>query len=303
MIQMIKKEIKKVIVGQEELIDSLIIALLSEGNILLEGMPGLAKTTAVKVFAQSLGVESKRVQFTPDLLPSDIIGAEVYSPKEGEFKIKKGPVFTNILLADEINRASPKVQSALLEAMQERQVTIADKSMALKEPFLVLATQNPIEQEGTYPLPEAQLDRFMFKVKLSYNSPEEEMEILTRAESGFAANIEKVAAKEEIVRAKESVKEIFIDEPLKRYIIDIVTATRKHPKTLFGSSVRGAIDLMRASKALAYIDGRDFVTPADIMENAKRTLGHRVVLDYASKAEGLESEAIIEEIVQKIPIP
>jgi MoxR-like ATPase len=299
----IKKEIQKVIVGQEELIDSLIIALLCGGNILLEGMPGLAKTMSVKVFAKSLGIKSKRVQFTPDLLPSDIIGAEIFSPKDGEFKIKKGPIFTNILLADEINRASAKVQSALLEAMQEKQVTIANKSLTLDEPFLVLATQNPIEQEGTYPLPEAQLDRFMFKVEVSYNKKEEELEILNRAERGFDVEIKKVVTSDEILKAKKEVENIFIDEPLKRYIIDIINATREHQKTLYGSSIRGAIDLMKASKAKAYMQNRDYVTPKDILENIKRTLRHRVILDYSSKAEGIKSDEILEEISKNIPIP
>ncbi len=303
MVKKLKKEIQKVIVAQEELIDSLIIALLSGGHILIEGMPGLAKTTAVKTFAKALGLENKRIQFTPDLLPSDIIGAQIFNPIKNDFATKFGPIFTNILLADEINRASPKVQSALLEAMQERQVTIAESSTRLPHPFLVLATQNPIEQEGTYPLPEAQLDRFMFKVVVEYASKEVELEILNRSEKNFQATIEQIADAQAIEDAQEAVGKVFADKPLKSYIVDLIVATREHPDTLYGASPRGAIDLLKASKAWAYMQGRDYITPQDILQNLMRTLRHRLILTYEAKAKGKSSEDILEEVAKAVPMP
>ncbi|BCD68895.1 MoxR family ATPase [Nitratiruptor sp. YY09-18] len=302
-VEKIKREIEKVVVGQEEMVDSVIIALLSGGHLLLEGMPGLAKTTTIKVLAQVVGLEFSRVQFTPDLLPSDIIGAKIYNSAQAQFHIKKGPVFTNLLLADEINRAPAKVQSALLEVMQERQVTIDEESYKVDEPFVVMATQNPIEQEGTYNLPEAQLDRFMMKVLLGYNTKDEEFVILQRAEEGFAKSLERVASKEEILQAKEAAMKVFIDDALKRYILDMVFATREHPKIMHGSSPRGSIDLMRAAKAKAYMKGASHVTPQEILEVAKPVLRHRIILSYEAKAKGLRSDDLLEEILTKVPIP
>ncbi|SMC08622.1 AAA family ATPase [Nitratiruptor tergarcus] len=302
-IQALKNEVKRVIVGQEDMLDAIIVALLSEGHILLEGMPGLAKTTTIKTFAHVVGLKFQRVQFTPDLLPSDIIGANIYNPAESRFYIRRGPIFTNLLLADEINRAPAKVQSALLEAMQERQVTIDKESYRLDEPFVVMATQNPIEQEGTYNLPEAQLDRFMMKIVLTYNTKDEEFEILNRSEKGFATDFAQVITKEDLLQAKEQVSKIFIDDALKRYILDIIFATRKHPDLFYGSSPRGSIDLLKAAKAKAYMRGSDFVTPRDILEMAKPVLRHRVILSYEAKASGKDSDKILDEILTKVPMP
>ncbi|WP_281951683.1 AAA family ATPase [Nitrosophilus kaiyonis] len=301
--QDLKKEIRKVIVGQEEMVESIIIALLNESHLLIEGMPGLAKTTTVKTLSQIIGLDFKRVQFTPDLLPSDILGAQIYNPAKNEFFIRKGPIFTNLLLADEINRAPAKVQSALLEAMQERQVTIDKYSYRLDEPFLVMATQNPIEQEGTYNLPEAQLDRFMMKVKVGYNDFDEEFEIIKRAEEGFSNKTSEILTKEDIKKAKKDVESIFIDDELKRYILKIVFATREHKSLMFGSSPRGSIDLLKASKAKAYLEGKDFVTPKNILEIAKPVLRHRVILTYEARAKGEDADTILDEILTKVPIP
>ena len=303
MIGQIKQEIRKIIVGQEEMVDSLIIALLAQGHILLEGMPGLAKTTTVKTLAQALGVEFKRVQFTPDLLPSDIVGASIFNPKTNDFKIKKGPVFTNLLLADEINRAPAKVQSALLEAMQERQVTIAEQSYPLPAPFVVMATQNPIEQEGTYPLPEAQLDRFMLKVELSYNGFDEELEILQRSESGFDRKIDQVADASMLQQAAKESGEVFVHEALKKYIVFLIFATREHPDLLYGASPRGAIDLLRAAKAKAYMEEADHVTPEHILSLIKPALRHRIIPTYEARAQGIQNDEILSDIIQKVPIP
>jgi len=302
-IEELKREIAKVIVGQEEMIDSVIIALLSGGHLLLEGMPGLAKTTTVKTLAQVVGLEFSRVQFTPDLLPSDIVGAKIYDPSKGSFFVKQGPVFTNLLLADEINRAPAKVQSALLEAMQERQVTIDERSYDLPDPFVVMATQNPIEQEGTYNLPEAQLDRFMMKVLLHYNTKEEELRILERAEKGFGAQLSQVASQEELLQARGEAMELYMDEAIKRYILDIVFATREHPQVMHGSSPRGGIDLMRAAKAKAYMRGASYVTPQEILEVAKPVLRHRVILTYEAKAQGVGSDEVLDEILSRVPVP
>jgi len=308
----IKSEIKKVIVGQDEMIDALLIGLLCDGHILLEGVPGLAKTTTVNSLAKSLGLDFKRVQFTPDLLPSDIIGTEIYDPKNNEFRIKKGPVFTNLLLADEINRAPAKVQSALLEAMQERQVTIGDETFKIERPFLTLATQNPIEQEGAYSLPEAQLDRFMLKVVVGYNSKEEEIEIINRISEGKMEEIKSVATKEDLELLKQKVKEIHIDEELKSYIVDLVFATREPKKfglddeadlIQYGASPRASINLFNASKAYAFLRGKDFVTPVDIAKVAKDVLRHRVILSYEAEAEGVSSDMIIEKVIEAVDIP
>ncbi len=299
----IKQEIQKVIVGQEEMIEAIVTALLSEGHVLLEGVPGLAKTTTIKTLAKTLGVESKRVQFTPDLLPSDILGAQIFNPKTAEFVTKKGPIFTHLLLADEINRAPAKVQSALLEAMQERQVTIGETTYPLGFPFVVMATQNPIEQEGTYRLPEAQLDRFMLKITIGYNDPKEELEILRRSEAGYTAQISQVADLKSLRETKKRIEKIATADPLKEYIVSLIMATRSHPDVLYGASPRGSISLLKAAKVMAYRNGRDFVTPDDVLYMAKPTLRHRVILNYEAKAMGKKSDEILDEIIKNTPIP
>ncbi len=311
-IESIKKEIKKVVIGQDEMIEALIIGLLCDGHILLEGVPGLAKTTTVNSFAKSLGLHFKRVQFTPDLLPSDIIGTEIYDPKNNEFKIKQGPVFTNILLADEINRAPAKVQSALLEVMQEKQVTIGDQTFAVDRPFLTLATQNPVEQEGAYNLPEAQLDRFMLKIVVGYNTKEEEVEIARRVANGSYEKINQVATKENIDKIKEDILKIHIDKEVEEYIANLTFATRE-PELYgledikeyisFGVSPRASINLYKGSRAFAYLRGRDFVTPVDIAHIAKEIMRHRIILSYEAEAEGINSDQIIDKVIQKIPMP
>ncbi len=308
----IKNEIQKVIVGQDEMIDALLIGLLCDGHILLEGVPGLAKTTTVNTLAKTLGLDFKRVQFTPDLLPSDIIGTEIYDPQKNSFKIKKGPIFTNLLLADEINRAPAKVQSALLEAMQERQVTIADETFKLDYPFLTLATQNPIEQEGAYLLPEAQLDRFMLKVVVGYNSKAEEIEIVTRMAEGKSDEVQTVASAKDLDLLKEKVKKVHIDEELKSYIVDLSFATREPQKyslrkykdyILYGASPRASINLYKGAKAHAFLRGKDHVTPVDITAVAKDVLRHRIILSYEAEAEGIKSDEIIDKVIQAVDIP
>ncbi len=311
-IDSIKKEVKKIIVGQEELIDSLLVGLIADGHILVEGVPGLAKTTAINAISKALGVNFKRVQFTPDLLPSDVTGTEIYNPKDGEFSIKKGPIFTNLLLADEINRAPAKVQSALLEVMQERQVTIGDRTFKIDEPFLVMATENPVEQEGTYRLPEAQLDRFMLKVLVGYNTLQEELEIVNRvAISGFE-KVEAVASIDDLEKIKEDFKKIHVDDAIKEYMIKIIFATR-NPKEYgvdevddyisFGASPRASIDLYKASCAIALIRGNDFVTPLDISYIATSVLRHRVILNYKAQAKNIKTEDIIQKILENIDTP
>ena len=311
-INAIRTEIAKVVVGQEKMIDCLLIGLLCDGHILIEGIPGLAKTTTVKALSQTLGLGFKRVQFTPDLLPSDILGSEVYDPKNNGFKIKKGPIFTNLLLADEINRAPAKVQSALLEVMQEHQVTLGDESFKLQRPFLVLATQNPIENEGVYPLPEAQLDRFMMKLRVGYNTAEEELSIARRISSDTSEEIHAVIDSEMLEKLKERVKGIHIDEEVERYIIALVQATR-HPEQVglndlkkyiqFGASPRVSIDLFKACKAVAFLRGREFVTPSDIMSILKDIMRHRIVLSYEAEAENIDVDTLIEQIVKAVPVP
>jgi len=311
-IEAIKNEVKKIIVGQEELIDSLLIGLISDGHILIEGVPGLAKTTAINAISKALGIDFKRIQFTPDLLPSDVTGTEIYNPKDGEFSIKKGPIFTNLLLADEINRAPAKVQSALLEVMQERQVTIGDSSFEAPNPFLVMATENPVEQEGTYRLPEAQLDRFMLKVLVGYNTIEEEQEIVNRvAISGFE-EVEAVASLDDLVAIKDEFKKIHVDDAVKEYMTKIVFATR-FPKEYgvdeiadyisFGASPRASIDLYKASCAVALIRGNDFVTPLDISYIVNSVLRHRIVLNYKAQANHITTDTVIQKILEKIKAP
>ena len=308
----IKKEVSKIIVGQEELVDSLLIGLIAGGHILVEGVPGLAKTTAINALSKSLGLGFKRIQFTPDLLPSDVVGTEVYNQKDASFAVRKGPVFTNLLLADEINRAPAKVQSALLEVMQEKQVTISDTTFKLDEPFLVMATENPVEQEGTYRLPEAQLDRFMLKVMVGYNTPSEEFEIVQRvAKNGFES-VEQVAGVEDILELRKSLDDIHVDDALQKYMIDIVFATR-FPKQYgldeledmieFGASPRASIDMYKASRAMALLRGKDFVTPLDVANVVNSILRHRVILSYQAESSGLDTEKVVEKIMNKIKAP
>ncbi|BBG66467.1 MoxR-like ATPase in aerotolerance operon [Hydrogenimonas sp.] len=311
-IDTIRQEIGKVVVGQEKMVDGLLIGLACEGHILLEGVPGLAKTTTVNALSKALGLKFKRVQFTPDLLPSDIIGAEIYDPKNNSFKIKRGPVFTNLLLADEINRAPAKVQSALLEVMQERQVTIGEESFRIDPPFLVMATQNPVEQEGAYNLPEAQLDRFMMKLVVGYNTPEEELEIARRVANDALGEVREVASKEDLFSMKESVKKIHIDEEVEKYIVDLIFATREPARfgiesigrwIMYGASPRASIDLYKASRAQAYLRGKDFVSPVDIAYVAKSVLRHRIILSYEAEAEEISPDLVIDRVLEAVAIP
>ncbi|MEJ2496525.1 MAG: MoxR family ATPase [Sulfurovaceae bacterium] len=312
LIENIKQEISKSVVGQEKMIESLLIGLLCQGHILLEGVPGLAKTTTVNALSRVLGLKFKRVQFTPDLLPSDIVGTEIYDPATNSFKIKHGPVFTNLLLADEINRAPAKVQSALLEVMQERQVTIGDDTFKLDLPFLVLATQNPIEHEGAYELPEAQLDRFMMKVVVGYNTKEEELEIARRVAQNSFETIEQKVSKEDIEIAAKEMRDIHLDPQVEEYIIELVRATRElenygleeyKPFVEFGASPRASIDLYKASRAVAYIKGYDHVSPIEIAYIAKEVLRHRIVLSYEAQASDITQDDIINKILSAVPIP
>jgi len=308
----LKQEISKVVVGQDQMIDGLLIGLLSEGHILIEGVPGLAKTTTINALSMALGLEFRRIQFTPDLLPSDIIGAEIYDPQNNSFKIKKGPLFTNLLLADEINRAPSKVQSALLEVMQERQVTIGDESFAIDELFLVMATQNPIEQEGVYALPEAQLDRFMMKLLVRHNSQDQELEIMRKAATKSFGTISHVLSYDELLQIKEELSKVHIDEELEKYIVQIITATREPesfrlkslaPSLMFGASPRASIDLYKASKAKAFLRGNSHVTPVDIGYVVHDVLRHRIVLSYEARAKGTTTDEVISIIIKTLPIP
>ncbi len=305
-------EMGKVIVGQKHLIERLIIGILANGHILLEGVPGLAKTLSVMTLAKAMQVKYQRIQFTPDLLPADLIGTLIYNPRSGEFTTKKGPLFSNIILADEINRAPAKVQSALLEAMQERQVTIGDETFKLDDPFLVLATQNPIEQEGTYPLPEAQVDRFMLKLKVDYPSKSEEREILERmAVTDTNINVNPVLSSGDIKRLRSVVDQIYIDDKIKDYIVDLVIATREPGKynldldefIEYGASPRATIYLTIASKAYAFLKGRGYVTPQDVKSIGMDVLRHRVILTYEAEAEEMTSEKIIQNIFDNIEVP
>ncbi len=308
----IRNEIAKHLVGQEYLVNRLLIGLLSDGHLLLEGVPGLAKTKAVKALARTIQTRFKRIQFTPDLLPSDILGTEIYRQHSGEFEIKQGAVFSNIVLADEINRAPSKVQSALLETMEERQVTIGGKTIKLPNPFLVLATENPIEQEGTYPLPEAQVDRFMMKLKIGYGSKEDEMKVIAMNLAPSEAEIQAVITVDELNRAKEAVSSLYIDEKIHRYIVDLVFATRDPhqygldalaPLIEFGASPRASINLAKAARAQAFLNGRGYVTPQDVKSIGLDVLRHRILLSYEADAEGTTPEEVIEEIFSHIPIP
>ncbi|MAH25530.1 MAG: ATPase [Opitutae bacterium] len=312
-VELLKSEIGRVIVGQKYLVDRLIVGLLANGHVLLEGVPGLAKTLAVKTLSQCLRADFKRIQFTPDLLPADVLGTLIYSPSKGEFTTKKGPIFTNLLLADEINRAPAKVQSALLEGMQERQVTIGDETYPLPQPFLVLATENPIDQEGTYPLPEAQMDRFMLKLVVDYPDREDELRILNaNANVSVSHTVNPVVDAETIFRSRKLIDGIYLDEKLKGYLVDVVLATR-NPDTYgvselsafirFGASPRATISLALASKAVAFMNGRSFVTPQDIKDVGLDVLRHRVIVTYEAEAENVTSDDIIKKIFETIPVP
>jgi MoxR-like ATPase len=311
-IKQVYSEVGKVVVGQEKLVNRLMVGLFTNGHILLEGVPGLAKTLTISTLAQVLHLDFQRIQFTPDLLPADLVGTMIYNQKEGKFEVKKGPIFANIILADEINRSPAKVQSALLEAMQEKQVTIGETTFKLDRPFLVLATQNPVDQEGTYPLPEAQVDRFLMKVFVDYPTKDEELEIMRRISNmKFTFDVGTVLTKEDIFSIRDEVNKVKISESLERYIIELVTATRK-PKEYkldheaqyiqFGASPRASINLNLSAKAVAYMDGRDYVLPEDIKEVALDVMNHRILLNYEAEADNVKTSDIIKVLLAKVPI-
>jgi MoxR-like ATPase len=310
-LRQIMAEIGKVVVGQRYLVERMLIGLLCDGHLLLEGLPGLAKTTAVKTLAATIRTTFQRIQFTPDLLPADILGTQIYRPDNGSFEIKKGPIFHNIILADEINRAPAKVQSALLEAMQERQVTIGETTFVLAEPFLVLATQNPIEQEGTYPLPEAQIDRFMLKIKVDYPSAEEEKQIMARVSKGFAEGVHGVVEPSQIESARAAMRSIHMEEKIVDYIVRISRATRSPeevglelgPMITYGASPRASIWLGLASRAHALLSGRGYVTPQDVKTMAPDVLRHRLILSYEAEAEGKSPDDLINTLLERIEVP
>ncbi|MDD6787510.1 MAG: MoxR family ATPase [Bacteroidales bacterium] len=311
-VNILNQGMDQIIVGQKHLVESLFIGLLADGHILLEGVPGLAKTLAIKTLAQLIDAKYSRIQFTPDLLPADVIGTMVYSQKSEQFSVKKGPIFANFVLADEINRAPAKVQSDLLEAMQERQVTIGSETFKLDNPFLVMATQNPIEQEGTYPLPEAQCDRFMLKVKIDYPKKDEEMQIVANHLRGFKSDVTPVLKPEEIVDARKVVKQVYIDEKIQKYIIDIVFATR-YPETYgledmkdmvqYGASPRASINLALAARAYAFLKHRGYVIPEDVRAICPDVMRHRIGLSYEAEANNLTAEEVIAEILNKVEVP
>ncbi len=311
-IDLLMNEISKVIIGQKAMVERLIVGLLGNGHILLEGVPGLAKTLAIKSLSAAMKAKFQRIQFTPDLLPADLIGTMIYNQKDGNFFIRKGPIFSNFILADEINRAPAKVQSALLEAMQERQITIGDQTFKLEEPFLVLATQNPIEQEGTYPLPEAQVDRFMLKIKISYPTRDEELKIMRQNVNDLEKIIQPVISPQDIMNARSLVHDIYIDEKIEKYILDIVFATRS-PKDFgldnltglisYGASPRATINLALGAKAMAFIKRRGYVIPEDVRGICLDVLRHRIAVTYEAEAEELSSENVIQEILNKVEVP
>ncbi len=311
-VQDLLAEIGQVIVGQERLVQRLLIGLLADGHVLIEGVPGLAKTLAVKTLSQTIQAHFQRIQFTPDLLPADLIGTQIYNPRTGEFTPRPGPIFANLILADEINRAPPKVQSALLEAMQERQVTIGDATYKLEEPFLVLATQNPIEQEGTYPLPEAQVDRFMLKVVINYPHRDAERQILERMTGEPLGPVRPVVRPEQILHAREVVRGIYVDPKIKEYVLDLVFATREPANNglaelkgliAYGASPRATIYLITAGKAHAFLQGRGYVTPEDIKQIATDVLQHRVIVTYEAEAEDVTSADIVRTILDHVQVP
>jgi MoxR-like ATPase len=312
-VENVRAELSSVVVGQEYMIDRLLIGLLTDGHVLLEGVPGLAKTLTVSSLAQVIQTKFQRIQFTPDLLPADLIGTLIFNQKEGDFTVKKGPIFANIILADEINRSPAKVQSALLEAMQERQVTIGEKTFKLDNPFLVLATQNPVEQEGTYPLPEAQVDRFMLKIKIGYPTEAQELEIMRRmAKTTRPAPLKPVIKPADILKAREVVQDIYMDEKVENYIIDLIFATRNPEKyklkdvdglIQYGASPRASINLNLASRGHAFLQRRAYVTPEDVRAMAMDVLRHRLILTYEAEAENISPEDVIERILSTVQVP
>jgi MoxR-like ATPase len=306
------QEVKKVVVGQDKMVNRLLIGLFTNGHILLEGVPGLAKTLTVNTLAKVLHLDFKRIQFTPDLLPSDLIGTMIYNQQTSNFEVKKGPIFSNVILADEVNRSPAKVQSALLEAMQEKQVTIGETTYTLDRPFLVLATQNPVDQEGTYPLPEAQVDRFMMKVHIDYPSKSDEMEVMRRMSNmQYSAEVKPILSKEDIFAIRDQINAVKMAEPLEHYIVELVFATR-FPKDyglkdeakyiLFGVSPRASINLNLAAKAVAFMDGRDYVLPEDIKEIAEDVLNHRILLNYEAEADRISTRDLVKTLLEKVPI-
>ena len=306
------REVSKTVVGQKEMLEGIMMGLLTGGHVLLEGVPGLAKTLTVSSMSQAISLAFQRIQFTPDLLPSDLIGTMIFNPKTGDFAPKKGPIFTNIVLADEINRAPAKVQSALLEAMAEKQVTIGDATYKLEAPFLVLATQNPLEQEGTYPLPEAQMDRFMFKILVGYPTKSEELEIMNRMGQDAQPKIESVISKEDLMRARHRVEQVYVDDKLRAYIIEIIMATREPAKyglghianlIRVGGSPRASISLIRAARAHAFIRGRGYVTAEDVKAIAYNVLRHRLILSFEAEAEEIKGDEIVKEVLGQIEVP
>jgi len=312
-LQAVRASLQSVIVGQEALLDGLLIALLADGHVLLEGLPGLAKSLAVSSLARAVGGQFRRIQFTPDLLPADLVGTHVYNPKTGEWQVKEGPVFANFVLADEINRAPAKVQSALLEAMQERQVTLAGDTRRLPDPFLVLATQNPVEQEGTYALPEAQIDRFMVKLVVGYPTKQEELKIIDRM-AGLASSttVSQATTPQEVLRMRQLLDTIYLDDKVKSYIVDLVFATREpeqvglpklKPLILYGASPRASLALARASRARAFLEGRGFVTPQDVKAVGTMVLRHRVLTTYEAEAEGVTSEQVLKTVFDTVRVP
>jgi MoxR-like ATPase len=311
-IKQVYSEVAKVVVGQEYMVNRLMVGLFTNGHILLEGVPGLAKTLTISTVARVLHLDFARIQFTPDLLPSDLVGTMIYNQKDGKFEVKKGPIFANIVLADEINRSPAKVQSALLEAMQEKQVTIGETTFILDKPFLVMATQNPVENEGTYPLPEAQIDRFMMKVFVNYPTKEDELEIMRRISNmGFSYEVSPILTKEDIFSIRGEVNKVKMSESLEKYIIELVTATRK-PKEYkldheaqyiqFGASPRASINMNLAAKAMAFMDGRDYVVPEDIKEIALDVMNHRIILNYEAEADNVKTADIVKALLSKVPI-
>ncbi len=311
-LERIRAEVRKVLVGQDNMLSRLLIALLTGGHVLLEGLPGLAKTTAIKGLANAIHCQFQRIQFTPDLLPADLLGTMIYNPREGSFGTRKGPIFANLVLADEINRAPSKVQSALLEAMQERQVTIGDTSYPLDEPFLVMATQNPIEQEGTYPLPEAQVDRFMLKVVVGYPTKADERKVVDSVLEDFRREVQPVLEKQQLFEMKKTVAMIYMDDKIKDYVLDVVAATRlpaefklKELKPLIecGASPRASINLCLAARANAFLAGRGYVTPQDVKDIAYEVLRHRIILTYEAEAEEMTSDDIVRKVLESVPVP
>jgi MoxR-like ATPase len=311
-VENILSEINKVIVGQNYMIERLLIGLISDGHILLEGVPGLAKTLTVNTLSKTIKTKFQRIQFTPDLLPADLLGTLIYNQKDAEFTTKKGPIFSNLILADEINRSPAKVQSALLEAMQERQVTIGENTFKLEDPFLVLATQNPIEQEGTYPLPEAQVDRFMLKLSVGYPTKEEELEIIQRQTKSEIKEVSSVITPEDIVKARHIVNEVYVDEKIEKYIVDVVFATREPEKygleslkdlITFGASPRASIFLTKAAKAHAFLRRRGYVTPEDVRAIGMDVMRHRIILSYEAEAEELNAEDVIRQVLNRVEVP